>query len=56
MMTRKDYVRTAEILSNFVDLIDDSVFLNLVNEFCDFFLEDNPNFVRERFYSAIGIE
>lgn len=55
MMTRKDYVKTAEILKDFRDhypteLID---FKNLVFDFADWFAEDNPNFNEDKFVEAI---
>jgi Fe-S-cluster formation regulator IscX/YfhJ len=55
MMTRKDYVKTAEILKDFRDnypteLVD---FKNLVFDFSDWFAEDNPNFNEEKFIEAV---
>ena len=56
MMTRKDYVAVAEILSEFQDLINDQfTFEDLVNEFADFFSADNPNFKMEKFTHACGL-
>jgi len=37
MMTRKDYVKTAEILKGFSDEIHPAVFEDLVEEFCQYF-------------------
>lgn len=52
-MTRKDYVAVAEILSasarEFMPLDD---YQELINDFSDFFIADNPNFSHERFYTA----
>ena len=56
MMTRKDYVAVAEILSDFQDSINDHLtFEDLVNEFADFFSADNPNFKMEKFTHACGL-
>lgn len=53
MMTRKDYVAVAEILSSFKDLIADQfTFEDLVDEFADFFSADNPNFKLDKFREA----
>jgi len=61
MMTRKDYVSTAEILSNYrrifyaggemggktADAFDD-----LVNDFAEMFADDNDRFMRSKFLDA----
>lgn len=53
MMTRKDYVATAEILSSFKDLIADQfTFEDLVDEFADMFSADNERFNLEKFREA----
>ena len=53
MMTRKDYVAVAEILSDFKSGIDNQiVFEDLVDEFADFFAADNPNFKYDKFREA----
>ena len=53
MMTRKDYVATAEILHGFKDLIGDQlVFEDLVSDFCDMFFADNDRFSPEKFEEA----
>ena len=52
MMTRKDYVEVAKILNKFVDDIDASDFDELVFQFSEFFLADNPRFDESRFYDA----
>lgn len=53
MMTRKDYVNTAEILLSFKDLInDDFTFQDLVDEFADMFSADNERFNYEKFREA----
>jgi hypothetical protein len=56
MMTRKDYVAVAEILSDFKYAIaNDVVFTDLVEEFADFFSADNPNFKFDKFTHACGV-
>lgn len=52
MMTRKDYVAVAEILSSYKDLCDEFTFEDLVEDFSVFFAEDNPNFKHEKFREA----
>lgn len=53
MMTRKDYVAVAEILSSFKDLIgDEFTYQDLVDEFGDMFSADNPNFKYDKFREA----
>lgn len=53
MMTRKDYVAVAEILSDFREGIQHPIlFDELVNEFADMFAEDNPNFKLDKFVEA----
>ena len=52
MMTRKDYVATAEILSTFANEIHQTVFEDLVAEFCEMFLADNPKFSTTIFETA----
>jgi hypothetical protein len=52
MMTRKDYVATAEILSMFKDSIDELVFHDLVDEFCGMFEADNERFNSDKFFEA----
>jgi hypothetical protein len=53
MMTRKDYVAVAEILSSYKDLIgDEFTFHDLVDDFGALFESDNPNFKFEVFREA----
>ena len=56
MMTRKDYVKTAEILSDVADVVDDVVLYAIAKDFADYFSQDNPRFNRDKFYSAVGVE
>jgi hypothetical protein len=54
MMTRKDYVQTAEILNDlyrFSDASDDQI-ENTVLAFADMFEADNPRFMRKVFFDA----
>jgi hypothetical protein len=52
MMTRKDYVATAEILNQFVTEIDSKTFQDLVFEFSEYFAADNPRFDENKFWDA----
>ena len=53
MMTRKDYVATAEILHGFKDLIGDQLlFEDLVDEFSLMFESDNERFDHVKFFNA----
>jgi hypothetical protein len=56
MMTRKDYIQTANILKGFVDEMPQITYEDLVNEFCEWFSSDNPNFDFARFEKACGID
>ena len=52
MMTRKDYVETANILNKFIDRIDSVDFNDLVFEFSEWFASDNPRFLADKFEEA----
>jgi hypothetical protein len=52
MMTRKDYVAVAEILSKYGERILVWDFDNLVNDFADLMEADNERFMRDRFIEA----
>ena len=53
MMTRKDYVSTAEILNVFAkDKMSDADYEDLVLEFSDMFSADNPRFSTIKFQEA----
>jgi len=56
MMTRKDYVKTANILKGFSNEIHPQVYLDLVDVFADYFEADNDNFKREIFETACGLD
>jgi hypothetical protein len=53
-MTRKDYVKFAEMLRQKRQLIEDSssTLLDLTISIADIFAQDNPKFDREKFYAA----
>jgi hypothetical protein len=51
MMTRKDYVATAEILNSYGSDMKLEVFEDLVNDFTEMFAEDNERFDSDRFWS-----
>jgi len=50
MMTRKDYVATAEILNSYGSDMKLEVFEDLVNDFTEMFAEDNERFDSDRFW------
>jgi hypothetical protein len=58
MMTRKDYVSTAEILANYrrtfysVSEKAADAFDEIVNDFAEMFAEDNERFMRSKFIDA----
>jgi len=56
MMTRKDYVSVADILNLFRDDVENQTMKDLVQEFSDFFAEDNPRFNSQRFSEAVFAE
>ena len=56
MMSRKDYISTAHILkawANGFPAVEISQIKFVVNNFCEMFENDNPNFDRNRFKEAI---
>jgi hypothetical protein len=55
MMTRKDYVATAEILSTYSSEIPQTTFEDLVYDFSDMFLSDNTKFNPMTFRIACGL-
>ena len=52
MMTRKDYVATAEILNSYVHNLDAPIFDSLVQDFVAMFAEDNDRFLVDKFEDA----
>ena len=53
MMTRKDYVQTANILKSYVDVIDYLVLNDLALDFAEMFEKDNDRFSEQRFIDAV---
>ena len=49
MMTKKNYIRIAEILNKHSKNLN----MNLVNDLMDYFEEDNPLFDRSKFKEAV---
>ena len=54
MMTRKDYVATAEILKYASDKTHPALFSKIVNDFAEMFAKDNERFDVSRFHQASG--
>ena len=52
MMTRKDYVKTAEILFMFQHAMSVDAHQQLIEEFSEMFQNDNPNFSPDIFAKA----
>ena len=52
MMTRKDYIATAEILKYVSDKTHPAVFSKMVVDFAEMFAKDNPRFDVKRFHEA----
>lgn len=55
-MTRKDYVSVSDILNLFREDIEIHTMKDLVQEFSDFFAEDNPRFNSQKFSEAVFAE
>jgi hypothetical protein len=53
MMTRKDYVATANILNNFVDEVDFLTLSRIAENFAEMFENDNERFDHKRFIDAV---
>jgi hypothetical protein len=59
MMTRKDYVSTAEILDVLVSTVSDEdlpLVLDAVDAFAEMFAKDNERFQRSVFLNACGVK
>jgi hypothetical protein len=54
MMTRKDYIATAEILKYISDKIHPAVFSKTVHDFAEMFAKDNERFDVVKFHEASG--
>ena len=52
-MTKKHYIRVAAILQAISDLKERSI---VAQKMADMFAEDNPHFIREKFYNAIPLK
>jgi hypothetical protein len=52
MMTRKDYVATAEILNYMSNKTHPALFAKVVTDFAEMFAKDNPRFDVVRFHEA----
>lgn len=52
MMTRKDYIATADIIKTYNLSIPEILLENIVDDFCEMFLADNPRFDAGRFRAA----
>ena len=55
-MTRKSYIKTANILKEFIDEIPQTTYEDLIDQFCQWFKSDNENFDYARFEKACGID
>lgn len=52
MMTRKDYIRVSDILNKYSEILSPEDFAGIVEDFAEFFSEDNPRFDINRFIDA----
>jgi hypothetical protein len=52
MMTRKDYIATAEIMRYVSDKTHPAVFSKMIVDFALMFAKDNPKFDANKFYEA----
>lgn len=53
MMTRKDYVETANILNSIADDVDFLILSDVAEKFSEMFSKDNPRFDHQRFIDAV---
>jgi len=56
MMTRKDYIATAEILNYMSNKTHPALFSKVVNDFAEMFAKDNDRFDVVRFHEASGYQ
>jgi hypothetical protein len=54
MMTRKDYIATAEIMKYISDKSHPALFSKVIVDFALMFAKDNPKFDAQIFYKASG--
>ena len=52
MMTRKDYVATANILNDVIEFMHPAAYAEIVTKFADMMEADNERFDRDRFEQA----
>lgn len=55
MMTRKDYIATADILNHLKDEMPKHIHFALVDAFASMMESDNPRFDAKRFFEASGM-
>ena len=55
MMTRKDYVVTAQIIKDHTDVVEDIILHSIAKDFANYFAKDNPRFDEDRFMVASGL-
>jgi hypothetical protein len=53
MMTRKDYIETANILNSVADEIDFITLANIAEKFAEMFGKDNERFDHAKFIDAV---
>ena len=53
MMTRKDYIATANILNSIADDVDFLTLANVAEQFAEMFANDNERFDHKRFIDAV---
>lgn len=53
MMTRKDYIQTANILNGMADEIDFLILADIAEKFAEMFANDNERFDHQRFIDAV---
>ncbi len=55
MMTRKDYEKIAQVMSEVIhDNVDSSTWMGTVNSLAHMLKQDNPNFDKHKFRNACG--
>jgi hypothetical protein len=53
MMTRKDYVATANILNGYTNKVDFLILADIAEQFAEMFATDNERFDHQRFIDAV---
>lgn len=54
-MTRKDYIKIAEVIKNNTTVEQQIIMYQFIDELCTVFKDDNPNFNRAKFVDACMI-